>query len=157
MKIKAILMDVDGVLTDGGIVYCSAGIELKSFDVKDGYGISLAQQQGMILGIITGRASEIVLRRAHELGITEIYQGAIDKRSSYEEFKQSHSLKDEEIAYMGDDMLDLPVLQSVGFAAAPQNAHPAVKMAVHYITKAEGGKGAVREMIDMILSVQEKS
>lgn len=154
-QIRAILMDVDGVLTDGRIIYSSDGLEIKRFDVKDGYGIALAREKGFHLGIITGRASDIVLRRAAELGIDDIYQGVIDKTKPFEEFKKKHGLADRQVAFIGDDVLDLPVLKCVGFSAAPKNAHPSVKMAVHYVAAKSGGNGAVREIIDLIFSARE--
>lgn len=157
INIKALLMDVDGVLTDGSIVYSSNGIETKIFDVKDGYGITLARESNIIPGIITGRTSDVVVRRSQELGITDVYQNVRDKKTTYEEFKSRYGLKDEEIAYIGDDVLDLSVLKIVGFSAAPKDAHASVKLAVHYVTKLKGGRGAVREIIDLILSAKNQN
>lgn len=153
--VRALLLDVDGVLTDGSITYTSSGEETKVFDVKDGYGITAAIARGLRVGIITGRSSEIVIRRATELGITDVYQGILDKRAALEDFKVRYQLNDCDIAYMGDDVLDLVVLKQVGFSAAPKNAHASVKIAVDLITQEKGGRGAVREVIDLILTSQE--
>ncbi|MCL5268629.1 MAG: HAD-IIIA family hydrolase [Bacteroidetes bacterium] len=155
-KIKAIFLDVDGVLTDGTIIYGSDGLELKVFDSKDGFGIANAIQNGIRVGIITARNSEAVKRRANELGIVDLFQGSIDKITPLEEIKKAYSLSDSEIAYVGDDILDLPVLQRVGFGAAPANAVRDVRIKVDYVAKLRGGHGAVREIIDLILKVQKK-
>ncbi|MGO9481512.1 MAG: KdsC family phosphatase [Candidatus Kryptoniota bacterium] len=156
-KIKAIFLDVDGVLTDGTIIYGNGGIELKVFDSQDGFGITNAIQNGIRVGIITGRKSDAVKARAAELGIVDIYQGSIDKVTPLEEIKRVHSLDKSEIAYVGDDILDLPILSKVGFSVAPANCVREVKMRVDYVTKARGGQGAVREVIDLILKAQKKS
>ncbi len=155
-KIKAILLDVDGVLTDGAIIYGVDGLELKVFDSQDGFGIVNAIKQGIRVGIITARKSEVVERRAAELGVVDLFQGSIDKLTPYEKFKKAYSLEDGEIAYVGDDILDLPLLQRVGFSAAPSNAVRDVKMKVDYVAKVRGGHGAVREVIDLILKSQKK-
>lgn len=155
-KIKAIFLDVDGVLTDGTIIYGSDGFELKVFDSKDGFGIANAIRSGIRVGIITARKSEAVKRRANELGIVDLYEGSIDKITPLEEIERTYSLSDSEIAYVGDDILDLPVLQRVGFSAAPANAMRDVRIKVDYVSKVKGGHGAVREIIDLILKVQKK-
>ncbi len=155
-KIRAILLDVDGVLTDGAIIYGGDGIELKIFDSQDGFGIVNAIKQGIRVGIITARKSEVVERRAADLGIVDLYQGSIDKLTPYEKVKKQYSLHDAEVAYVGDDLLDLPLLQKVGFSAAPANAVRDVKIRVDHVTKMSGGHGAVREVIDMILKAQKK-
>ncbi len=155
-KIKAILLDVDGVLTDGAIIYGIDGIELKVFDSQDGFGIVNAIKQGIRVGIITARKSDVVERRAAELGIEDLFQGSIDKLTPYEKVKTSYSLHDSEVAYVGDDLLDLPLLQRVGFSAAPANAVRDVKMKVDYVSKERGGHGAVRDIIDLILKAQKK-
>lgn len=155
-KVKALLLDVDGVLSDGAIIYGVDGIELKVFDSQDGFGIMNARKQGIRVGIITARKSEVVERRAADLGIVDIYQGSIDKLTPYEKVKSDYSLGDSEIAYIGDDLLDMPLLQRVGFSAAPANAVREVKMKVDYVAKARGGHGAVREIIDLLLKAQKK-
>ncbi len=156
-EIRAIFLDVDGVLTDGSIVYTSDGVESKAFHVQDGLGIRLAMEKGLRVGLITGRKSEVVERRAQELGITDLYQGSLDKASVLDEIEAVYDLKDEQVAYMGDDILDLPVLRRVGFSAAPANAHPAVLQAVDLVTGNTGGNGAVREMIDYILAAMDSA
>ncbi len=155
-KVKAIFLDVDGVLTDGTIIYGSDGVEMKIFDIKDGFGITNAINNGIRVGIITGRQSELVKRRAAELGIVDLYQGSIDKITPFEEIKNIYSLDASEVAYVGDDILDLPLLRKVGFSAAPANAVREVKTKVDYVSKAGGGQGAVREIIDLILKAQKK-
>jgi len=156
-KIKAIFLDVDGVLTDGTVIYGSDGSELKVFDSQDGFGITNAIQCDIRVGIITGRKSEVVERRAAELGIKDLYQGSIDKVTPLEEIKNTYSLDKSEIAYIGDDILDLPIIVKVGFSAAPANSVQQVKMRVDYVCKAQGGHGAVREVIDLILKAQKKT
>jgi 3-deoxy-D-manno-octulosonate 8-phosphate phosphatase (KDO 8-P phosphatase) len=150
-RIKILLLDVDGVMTDGGIYYSNTGDELKRFDAKDGYGIVKFQRTGLHIGIITGRVSKIVERRAKELGIKEVYQNFENKLAAYETIKKKFDLADANIAYIGDDEFDLSVLKCVGFSAAPSDAVPIVKKHVHYICTHSGGNGAVREVIDMIL------
>ena len=155
-KIKMILMDVDGVLTDGGIILGNEGLEIKIFNVQDGMGITLARKAGLKIGIITGRNSEAVSSRAQELEIDELSQGHFDKLSSYMSIKEKFGFTDEEIAYIGDDMVDLPILNRVGFSVAVANAREEIKPCVDYVTTASGGKGAVREVIDLILKTLGK-
>jgi 3-deoxy-D-manno-octulosonate 8-phosphate phosphatase (KDO 8-P phosphatase) len=155
-KIKMILMDVDGVLTNGEIIYSSSGDELKIFHVQDGMGITLARMAGLKTGIVTGRMSALVERRAHELNIDVVSQGNFNKLPEYERIKRDFELKDEEICYIGDDVLDLPILKRVGFSVAVANARDEVKAICDYVTVAEGGKGAVREVVDRILKWQNK-
>ncbi len=149
--ISLLLLDVDGVLTDGRIVYDNHGAETKAFDVKDGHGIKLLQRAGIHVGIITGRQSRVVEVRAAELGITTVYQGVKDKLVPYLEILGERGLTDEQVAYMGDDVVDLPVLQRVGFAAAVADAVDDIKPLVHYVCGRRGGRGAVREVCDLIL------
>jgi 3-deoxy-D-manno-octulosonate 8-phosphate phosphatase (KDO 8-P phosphatase) len=155
-KIKMILMDTDGVLTEGKIIFFSGGGEAKAFDVKDGVGIKLAQRVGIKTGIITGRSSEAVTRRAQELGIDELCQGAREKLISYEEIISKHSLKDEEVCFIGDDIIDIPVLKRVGFPVAVADAHKDILSFTAYQTDLKGGQGAVREVIDFIIRAQGK-
>jgi 3-deoxy-D-manno-octulosonate 8-phosphate phosphatase (KDO 8-P phosphatase) len=150
-KIKLLLLDVDGVLTDGRITYDSEGGESKSFDVKDGHGLKLLQRAGIRVGIITGRRSAIVARRAEELGIELVYQGAKDKSLPFNEIMQKLALAPEEIAYVGDDIVDLPVMRKVGFAATVADAVDDVKPFADMVTKLPGGRGAVREICEFIL------
>lgn len=156
LNIKLILMDVDGVLTNGDIIYSSSGEELKKFNIQDGMGITLARMAGLKTGIITGRDSKMVKRRAEELKFDIISQGNFNKLNPYEEIREQENLKDEEIAYIGDDLLDLCILARVGFSVAVANARDEVKAACDYVTIADGGNGAVREVIEKILKRQEK-
>ncbi len=153
-RIRLLLLDVDGVMTDGGIYYSGRGEELKRFNTKDGYGIVKVQRMGVKVGIITGRVSSIVRVRAKELGITELYQNLDNKLTAYAKIKKKLGLSDVEVAYMGDDEPDLPVLTRVGFSAAPADAMPQVVSQVNYVCRRFGGDGAVREVIDLILSAQ---
>lgn len=153
-NVKLLLLDVDGVLTDGGIYYSASGEELKKFHTQDGYGIVKARKSGLRVGIMTGKVSTIIARRAEELGIEEVYQNLDDKLDAYEQLKIKLGLRDNEVAYVGDDEFDLPVLARVGFSAAPADAVPAVVRAVDYICKRKGGAGAVREVVDLLLASQ---
>lgn len=155
-KIKLLLLDVDGVLTDGRIILDNQGNEIKAFHVRDGHGIKLAQRAGITIGIITGRSSEVVNIRARELGIEEVYQGALDKMVAYESVLSKYNINDEEVAFIGDDIVDVPIFRKVGLAVTVADADPAVKPFIDMVTKAEGGRGAVREIINMILTSQGK-
>ncbi len=155
-KIKMIIMDVDGVLTDGCIILGSKGEELKNFYVQDGVGIYLALQKGLVIALVSGRRSEVVKRRAEELKISEIYQGVSLKIEIYHKLLKKYGLKDEEIAYIGDDLGDIPPLRKAGLALAPANGVEEIKDIVHYVTRAPGGGGAVREAIDIILKAKKK-
>ncbi len=150
-KIRLLLLDVDGIMTDGRIHYDANGGEVKSFDVKDGHGLKLLQRAGIQVGIITGRNSSIVQRRADELGIEILYQGAKDKIVPYEEILRERGFKDDEVAYMGDDLVDLPILLRVGYSATVADAVDEVKEHVHYVTYRCGGRGAVREVCEILL------
>ena len=150
-------MDVDGVMTDGKIIFTSSGEEIKAFDIQDGMGITLARRAGLKTGIITGRSSEMVKRRAAELNYDVVMQGDDDKLAQYEKIKKQFNLSDEEICYIGDDVPDLPVLKKVGFAVAVATARDELKQICDYITKRDGGHSAVREVIDKILTYQGKS
>jgi 3-deoxy-D-manno-octulosonate 8-phosphate phosphatase (KDO 8-P phosphatase) len=158
-KIKLIIFDVDGVLTDGGITYGSEGdreIETKTFHAHDGFGISRAIKSGISIAFITGRRSIVVERRARELGVSALFQGSEDKLPPYRKLKRRYSVTDKEVACMGDDVPDLVVLNRVGLSAAPRSALPEVKQAVDYVSRLDGGQGAVREFIDLILQSQNK-
>jgi len=150
-KIRLLLLDVDGVMTDGRIIYDDRGGETKAFDVKDGHGLKLLQRAGVRVGIITGRSSEVVNIRARELGIDIVYQGAKDKLLPFQEILQTLRLAADEVAYMGDDLPDLPVLRRAGWAVAPADAVEEVKPYVHYVTRRGGGRGAVREVCELLL------
>lgn len=153
-KIRLLALDVDGVLTDGGLYIGAGGETCKRFNVQDGLAISCAIRNNLTVAIITGRQSELVCRRAAELGITEIYQGIKDKREMLEELAAKHSLQLTEVAYMGDDLNDLPALNIAGLACAPENAVQEVKDLADFIAAKKGGEGAVREVIETILKAK---
>ena len=155
-KIKMILFDVDGVLTEGSITYTDKGTELKSFNIQDGMGVTLARKSGLLTGIVTGRLSNIVARRAEELKIDTVSQGSFNKLVPYLDVLKEFNLTDDEICYIGDDIVDMAILKRVGFSVAVANAREEVKAVADYITVAYGGHGAVREVIDLILKRQGK-
>lgn len=146
-----VIFDVDGVLTDGRIILDSRGIEYKSFDVHDGYGIARAREHGLRFAIISGRESKTVDHRARRLKIADVYQNSFDKVKAYSQIKKKYTLDDAEVCFIGDDEFDIPLLHIVGVSAAPANAIPLVKTNVHYVTQHAGGRGAVRELLDSIL------
>ncbi len=150
-KIKLLLLDVDGVLTNGQIIYDGAGNELKMFNVRDGHGLKLIQRAGIRVGIITGRESEVVVRRAAELDIEILYQGSLDKMEPYREILTQTGLNEEQIAYVGDDLVDLPILSRIGFSATVSDADAEVRRRVDYVASLAGGCGAVREICDLLL------
>jgi 3-deoxy-D-manno-octulosonate 8-phosphate phosphatase (KDO 8-P phosphatase) len=150
-KIRCLLMDVDGVLTDGKLHFTSDGQEFKTFDVQDGHGMAMANRAGLLLGLVSGRPSKATEKRATDLGLKIVKQAGVNKMEMVEEIKQEHNLRDEEIAFIGDELVDLPVLRRAGFAVAVPNAVEEVKAVAHYTTKRHGGDGAVREVIEMIL------
>lgn len=149
-----LLLDVDGVMTDGGIIMDSEGRESKKFNVRDGHGLVMIQRHGIAVGILTGRTSTVVEHRARDLKITEVYQGALNKKEVFQNILEKNNLTPSDIAYMGDDIVDIPVLKIVGFAAAVADAHDLVKKTVHHITVRKGGEGAVREICEMLLKAQ---
>lgn len=149
--IRLLLLDVDGVLTDGGIILTGEGEEIKIFSVVDGMGIKLLQRAGVEVGILSGRFSPVVKHRALELDIELVYQGELAKVPAFEKILLERNLRPEEVAYAGDDLLDIPILRRVGLAIGVPNAMPPVNDYVHYVTKREGGKGAVREICELIL------
>ena len=153
-KIKLLLTDCDGVLTDGRLYFGPSGEELKVFHVRDGQGLVYWHKAGFKSGIISGRNSPIVEMRMKQLGVEFIWQGRKEKVSAFEEIVTAAKVAPEEIAFIGDDTPDAEVFPLVGLAVAVGDAHDAVKAAAHYITKAEGGRGAVREVIDMILAAK---
>jgi 3-deoxy-D-manno-octulosonate 8-phosphate phosphatase (KDO 8-P phosphatase) len=155
-KIKLLLLDVDGVMTDGRIILDNLGNEVKAFHVRDGHGIKLVQKAGIMVGIITGRKSDVVTIRARELGIREVHQGAYNKIAVYESLMNKYGFTDGEVAYMGDDVVDRDILDRVGIAVAVADADPEIKPHVDLVTKASGGRGAVREFINLLLKNQVK-
>lgn len=153
-KIKLFVLDVDGVLTDGGIILGSDGAEYKKFDVKDGSGIALARHVGLKFAVISGRYSKVIDLRAAELKIDAVYQNVSVKMEAYEDLKVKFCLKDADICFVGDEIIDVPVMEKCGFAAAPVDAAVETKKASDYVCKSSGGRGCVREIIEMALKSQ---
>ncbi len=149
--VKLLILDVDGVLTTGAISYDHAGREIKTFHARDGFGMNLLRQAGVEIGLITARSSEALLKRATELKIPHVFQGKRQKIEVFNELLTKLELTAAEVAYMGDDWLDLPLLTKVGLSAAPADAVPEVREVVHYTTRQPGGKGAVRELCDLLI------
>lgn len=153
-NIKFLILDVDGVLTDGSIILDNEGNEFKSFHVRDGHGIKMLIRAGIKIAMITGRHSKVVERRARELGITDIFQKCHDKRVAYGQLAEKYSLSDSEIAYIGDDIVDMPILKRSGLSVAVADADDEVKPVAMMITERRGGRGAVREVCDFILKAK---
>ena len=153
-QVQLLLLDVDGVLTDGTIFYTPGGGESKGFSTQDGFGLRLLRESGVEVGLITARQSEAVTRRAADLGLKYVYQGAGRKNEVYEAVLRETGLRPPQTAYMGDDWLDLPLLARVGLAAAPANAVAEIRQRVHYVTGSSGGRGAVRELCELILEAR---
>jgi 3-deoxy-D-manno-octulosonate 8-phosphate phosphatase (KDO 8-P phosphatase) len=149
-------MDVDGVMTDGSIYFVEGRSEGRVFDAKDGVGIWLLRRAGLATGVISGRGSAAVRRRAKELGMEEVHLKVKDKRKVYWEILKRRGLSDDAVCFIGDDVVDLGVLTLVGLGVAPSDAHPVVRKAATWITRSPGGKGAVREVADFILTAQGK-
>lgn len=149
-NIKLLILDVDGVLTDGRIIYDNFGDELKCFNVHDGFGMSLLHRAGLRAVIITAKETNIVKRRARDMHVAAVYS-THRKLESYKKVLKRFKVRDEEVCFVGDDLIDLPIIKRVGFAAAPPNAVEEVRNSAHYITRIKGGKGAVREVIEIIL------
>ncbi|MEK6599115.1 MAG: HAD-IIIA family hydrolase [Deltaproteobacteria bacterium] len=152
--VKLLALDVDGVMTDGRIIYDDEGKETKVFDVKDGHGIKLLMRVGIDVAIITARESNVVLHRAKNLGIELVYQKAMDKVAALEDILKRKELISEQVAYIGDELVDIPLLRKVGFAIAVRDAVKDVKKYVDYVTVKNGGYGAVREVCELILKTQ---
>ncbi len=155
-SIKLAIFDVDGVLTDGRLYYDNHGNEFKAFHAQDGHGMKQLQQAGVPIAIITARQSTLVAKRMTDLGIAHVFQGARDKRTVFEQLLTQLAIPAEAVCYVGDDLLDLPVMTRCGLAMTVQNAYTGVKSRAHYITQASGGQGAAREVCDLILSAQGK-
>ena len=153
-KIRLFATDVDGVLTDGGMSYSDSGDQIRKFNVWDGLGLALLKNAGIVTAFITMDQTPLVSLRAARLGISEVHQGVNDKLSVLKALSLKYDLEFEEIAYMGDDVNDVPALQAVGFSATPANGRDPVRKRVRYVCKANGGEGAVREVADMILAAQ---
>ncbi len=154
-QIKLVIFDVDGVLSDGTLYYYDSDLECKGFHVHDGIGIVALQQMGLHVGIITKRRSPLLDKRMNQLGIKHVYQGQDDKRVAYRELRDKLALKDEQIAYVGDDIIDLPVMCQVGLSIAVANAIEYVAEYAHWQTTHKGGDGAAREVCDLILIAQD--
>lgn len=155
-KLRMLIFDVDGVMTDGDLIYGLDNTEYKRFSAVDGMGISLARQAGFKMAIITARRSEIVERRAIELKLDAHYQGNKDKSVAFNQILDDFDLTADQVSYMGDDLLDLVLFRRAGFAVAPANARLEVKDIADYVTEATGGHGAVREFIEVVLKMQDK-
>jgi 3-deoxy-D-manno-octulosonate 8-phosphate phosphatase (KDO 8-P phosphatase) len=153
-SIKLLILDVDGVLTDGSIILDDRGNEYKLFHVRDGHGIKMLMKTGVEVALITGRKSQVVRRRAEELGIREVFQKCHDKVAAYQDLLRRYSLDEGEVAYVGDDIVDGPVMNRVGLPIAVSDADPRVKKYALYVTKHRGGRGAVREVTDYILEAK---
>lgn len=153
-NIRALLFDVDGVLTDGGIIYDNSGQEYKRFNVKDGQIIKYLRRYQILTGVITGRDSAVVRNRCEELGIDLHHHGIHDKLSTFSEILTKHQLKANEVAYVGDDINDLPVLVRCGLSATPADGHEVVRERVDYVLESRGGEGALRELADTILKAR---
>jgi len=156
-RVRALIMDVDGVLTDGGLYYAENGDELKRFDVRDGQGLVLLRQAGILTAIVTGKRTTLVARRAEELGIAEVHQGVSDKGATVTALLARHAVPAASACYVGDDINDLPALRLVGMAVAVPDAVAIVRRTAHYITRAPGGHGAIREVCDLILNASAAS
>lgn len=154
--IRLMIFDVDGVLTDGKIVYDDRGVESKMFDVRDGHGIKLLMRSGVEVAIITARQSRVVEHRAANLGIELVFQGAKDKLKAFDEILEKLSLAPDQAAYMGDDIIDLPVMKRTGFSATVPGAVEEVRERADYVSVKPGGGGAAREVCELILKAQDK-
>jgi 3-deoxy-D-manno-octulosonate 8-phosphate phosphatase (KDO 8-P phosphatase) len=155
-RVRLLLTDCDGVLTDGRLYYSAEGESLKIFHIHDGLGLRLIKRAGLKLGVISGRRSAALEVRARELGVDYLFQGNDAKLGAYEEILAAAGLTDEQAAYVGDDLPDLPLLRRVGLAVAVANAVPEVRACAHYVTARPGGGGAVREVAELILQAQER-
>ncbi len=155
-KIRMVLMDVDGVLTDGRLFMFSDGSEGRAFHVRDGHGVRMGQRGGLMFGILSGRESKVVTDRAQELYITEVHQRVFEKIERYSEIVDRLQLADEEVCFVGDDLVDLPVIHRVGLAVAPADADVHVREHVHWVTTRKGGDGVVREVIDLLLHARDQ-
>ncbi|HUT40777.1 MAG TPA: 3-deoxy-manno-octulosonate-8-phosphatase KdsC [Gammaproteobacteria bacterium] len=153
-RIRLLIFDVDGVLTDGSLFIGDDGQEYKAFHSRDGHGIKMLQKHGVIVGIITGRTSKVVEHRMANLGITHVYQGKLEKLPAFEELIDKLGITPQETAYVGDDVVDLPVMRRVGLAIAVQDAHPLVVRHSHWQTPRGGGRGAARDVCEMLMEAR---
>ena len=155
-KIKIIGFDVDGVLTDGSLYFGDEGEHIKRFYALDGHGFRLAESYGLKIAVISARESRHVIKRCQDLGISEIHTGVKDKLVCVNDILERHGAQINEMAFIGDDSIDVPVLEKVGLSACPKNPHYSVLKHIHYITERDGGHGAAREFIDLILFCQDR-
>ena len=153
-KIKLVIFDVDGVLTDGGLYFTDDGREIKKFNVKDGLGISILVKKGIEVAVITGRNSVIVADRMKSLGVNHVYQGRMNKLETYENLKMALHITDEEVAFVGDDVIDLPVMNRCALSAAVADAHDEVLAKARLVLSKNGGMGAARELCDLIMQAK---
>jgi len=152
--VKLVIFDVDGVLTDGSLFFGDDGQEYKAFNSLDGHGMKMLQESGVRIAIITGRTSEVVRHRMNNLKVNLVYQGQLDKLPAYRQVLADLNLQPHEVAYVGDDVVDLPVMLRVGLAISVENAHPLAKQHAHWVTPHIGGKGAARDVCEMIMRAQ---
>jgi 3-deoxy-D-manno-octulosonate 8-phosphate phosphatase (KDO 8-P phosphatase) len=153
-RVRLMIFDVDGILTDGSLHFGPDGEVIKTFNVLDGHGIKLLQRSGVLTAIISARQSPIVLKRAADLGIPHVMQGIHDKGAAFEQLLRDTNIAPQDCGFVGDDVIDLPILSRVGFAASVPNGHIEVRSRVQYVTQASGGRGAARELCDFILRAQ---
>lgn len=151
-QVKMVIFDVDGVLTDGSLFLGDDGQEYKAFNSQDGHGMAMLQKTGLSIGIITGRSSEVVKTRMHSLGVQHVYQGYRDKIPAFNDLRQQTGLQPEQFAYVGDDVVDLPIMCQVGLAIAVADAHELVIQHAQWRTRAAGGRGAAREVCEMLMA-----
>ena len=158
LNIRCVIFDIDGVMTDGSIVVDSSGNELfKTFNVKDGLGVLMLAKAGFALAIITGRTSTIVANRAKTLGVQHVFQGKLEKTAAFEDLLNKLGITDKQVAYIGDDVPDVPLLQRAGFSACPADAHKSAASVALWQSAFKGGRGAVREYADLLLKAKEKT
>lgn len=155
-RVKVLIVDIDGVMTDGRIIYSGYGDELRFFDVQDGFGLSMINKVGIKTVVITAGKSKIVKHRARDLKISRTYHGFLDKIDAFDDLLKHFGVTPEEICFIGDDLIDIPILKRAGFAVAVANAVGEVKSVAHLVTTNKGGRGAVREICDLILKSQDK-
>jgi len=155
-RVKLLILDVDGVLTDGRIIMDHEGREIKAFHVRDGHGLRLLREAGIEVAVLTGRSSPVVQKRADDLGITWVRQGISDKVGAYQEIAREVGITDDEACFVGDDLVDIPLLKRVGIPIVVGDGAPEAKRFARYVTQSSGGKGAVREVCDLLLQAQGK-
>ena len=153
-NIKLVIFDVDGVLTDGSLFFGDDGQEYKAFNSRDGHGMKMLRDSGVEMALITGRTSDVVIHRANNLKISHVYQGYLEKLPAFEKIRDELKLQPEEIAFVGDDVIDLPIMLRVGLGITVQDGHELVKAHAHWVTDNSGGRGAAREVCELIMDAQ---